>query len=255
MDKAPSDTTIKRRPKLFANVAQTLREQILSGDFKVGQRLPPETRIAEIFGVSRTVVREAVALLAADSFVTVRHGAGVFVLDQPALKIGAIAAEVGNRISRAVNVLEVRMGIEIESAGLAAQRGSPAQVARIQEAFFEFETLLERSEPTGKADFAFHREIAVATNNEFYVEILDALGDRTIPCDEDSPWYSDDLLSQDYMRRLQREHLDILRSISDSDAEGARVAMRAHLTSAKKRYMDRLAAQQADYRHAQHVAV
>ena len=43
-------------------------------------------------------------------------------------------------------------------------------------------------EPTGKADFAFHREIATATNNPFYVEMLDALGDRTIPCDVNSPW-------------------------------------------------------------------
>lgn len=241
------DLTIKRRPKLFANVAQTLREQILSGDFKVGERLPPEARMAEIFGVSRTVVREAVALLAADHFVSVRHGAGVFVLDQPTLKISAIAADMGNRISRAVNVLEVRMGIEIESAGLAAQRRSPAQEARIQEAFFEFENLTERDEATGKADFAFHREIAVATNNGFYVEILDALGDRTIPCDQDSPWYSDELLSREYMKSLQREHLRILRAISAGDAQSARDAMRAHLSAAKTRYMERLAAQQASY--------
>ncbi|NTJ41921.1 FadR family transcriptional regulator [Agrobacterium larrymoorei] len=248
---ASPDTAIQRRPKLFANVAQTLREQILSGDFKVGERLPPEARMAEIFGVSRTVVREAVALLASGNFVSVRHGAGVFVLDQPVLKISAMVSDVGNRISRAVNVLEVRMGIEIESAGLAAQRRSPAQEARIQEAFFEFETLLERHEATGKADFAFHREIAVATNNEFYVEILDALGDRTIPCDEESPWYSDELLPLDYMRRLQREHLVILRAISSSDADAARDAMRAHLTAAKKRYMERLSAQQASYHDAE----
>ena len=60
----------------------------------------------------------------------------------------------------------------------------------IQEAFFEFERLLKLGEPTGKADFAFHREIASATNNPFYVEMLDALGDRAIPCDVTSPWYS-----------------------------------------------------------------
>jgi GntR family transcriptional repressor for pyruvate dehydrogenase complex len=178
-----TDLKVERKPKLSENVAQSLRAQILAGDFAVGEKLPTETRMTEIFGVSRTVVREAIAALAADRLVEPRHGAGVFVLDNATLKIGAISADIGNKISQAINVLEVRMGIEIESAGLAAQRRNAAQEARVQEAFFEFERLLQAGEPTGKADFAFHREIASATNNPFYVEILDALGDRTIPCD------------------------------------------------------------------------
>ncbi|MGI2033260.1 FadR/GntR family transcriptional regulator [Rhizobium panacihumi] len=243
----PADMRVERRPKLFENVAQQLRAQILAGDYPVGEKLPTETRMTELFGVSRTVVREAVAALAADSMVEVRHGAGVFVIDNPTLKISAITADMGNRISRAVNVLEVRMGIEIESAGLAAQRRSPSQEARIQEAFFEFEALLKRGEPTGKADFAFHREIAAATNNEFYVEILDALGDRTIPCDRSSPWYSVEVLSSDYLSGLQREHLRILQAISAGDADAARDAMRAHLVAAKDRYRQRLSGQQANY--------
>ncbi len=99
------------------------------------------------------------------------------------------------------------MGIEIESAGLAALRRNSAQEAQIQEAFFEFDRLLKLGEPTGKADFAFHRAIASATNNPFYVEILDALGDRTIPCDRSSPWYTVEVLSIEYLTGLQREHL------------------------------------------------
>jgi GntR family transcriptional repressor for pyruvate dehydrogenase complex len=242
-----TDVRIERKPKLFESVAQTLRSQILAADFAVGEKLPTESRMTEIFGVSRTVVREALAVLAAEGLVEPRHGAGVFVLDNPTRKISAITADMGNRISQAVNVLEVRMGIEIESAGLAAQRRSPSQEARIQEAFFEFERLLKSGEPTGKADFAFHREIAAATNNPFYVEILDALGDRTIPCDRSSPWYSVEVLSYEYLNRLQREHLRILQSISAGDADAARDAMRAHLQAARDRYRQRLSGQQADY--------
>lgn len=238
---------IERKPKLAENVAQVLRGQIVAGDFTAGEKLPTETQMTEIFGVSRTVVREAVAALAADGLVEARHGAGVFVLDNPTRKIGAISADVGNKVSQAINVLEVRMGIEIESAGLAAQRRNPSQEARIQEAFFEFERLLQAGEPTGKADFAFHREIASATNNPFYVEVLDALGDRTIPCDRNSPWYSVQVLSHEYLTGLQREHMRILQAISAGDPQAARDAMRAHLTAAQERYRKRLSGQQADY--------
>ena len=242
-----SGVKVERKPKLAENVAQTLRTQILAGDFDAGEKLPTETRMTDIFGVSRTVIREAIAALAADGLVEPRHGAGVFVLDNPTRKISAMSAEVGSRISQAINVLEVRMGIEIESAGLAAQRRNPSQEARIHEAFFEFERLLQKGEPTGKADFAFHREIAGATNNPFYVEILDALGDRTIPCDRNSPWYSVEVLSHEYLTGLQREHLLILQAISAGDPAGARDAMRAHLTAAQQRYRKRLTGQQESY--------
>ncbi|RUV32640.1 FadR family transcriptional regulator, partial [Mesorhizobium sp. M1A.T.Ca.IN.004.03.1.1] len=87
----------------------------------------------------------------------------------------SISADVGNKVSHALNIIEVRMGLEIESAGLAALRRNAAQEAQIQEAFFEFDLLLERGEATGKSDFAFHREIAAATNNSYYDEVLDAL--------------------------------------------------------------------------------
>ena len=229
---------------------RSLRTQITAGEFSEGEKLPTETRMTEIFGVSRTVVREAVAALAADGLVEARHGAGVFVLNNTARKIGAMSADIGNRISQAINVLEVRMGIEIESAGLAAQRRNAAQEARIQEAFFEFERLLHEGEPTGKADFAFHREIASATNNPFYVEILDALGDRTIPCDRNSPWYSVEVLSTEYLTGLQREHLRILQAISAGNADAARDCMRAHLAAAQERYRKRMSGQQADYSNA-----
>ncbi len=165
----------------------------------------------------------------------------------PGLDVRRAQPEIGSKVSQALNVLEVRMGIEIESAGLAAMRRNAAQEARIQEAFFEFERLLNLGEPTGKADFAFHRAIASATNNPFYVEMLDALGDRTIPCDVTSPWYSSSVLSTQYLTGLQREHLVILKAISAGDAEAARDAMRAHLIASQERYRKRLTSQQAEY--------
>lgn len=240
------DLRIERKPKLAERVVATLRAQIVGGQIMPGQKLPTEGQMTETFGVSRTVIREAMASLAADGLVESRQGAGVFVLEHPALTFSSFSQEI-KKVSQAINVLEVRMGIEIESAGLAAMRRNAAQEALIQEAFFEFDRLLHLGEPTGKADFAFHREIASATNNPFYVEILDALGDRTIPCDRASPWYSVEVLSNEYLTGLQREHLSILQAISAGDPDAARAAMRAHLLAAQDRYRQRLTTQQSDY--------
>ena len=241
-------TKVERKPKLSAHVAASLRSQILAGDIGVGQKLPTESQLTEAFGVSRTVIREAVANLAADGLVESRQGAGIFVCERPAMAFASITQDIGMKISHALNVIEVRMGLEIESAGLAAQRRNAAQEAAIQEAFFEFDRLLAMGEATGRSDFMFHRAIAAATNNPFYVEVLDALGMRAIPCDITSPWGTDSLLSREYQVMLQREHLAILKAISAGDAEAARAAMRAHLTESQRRYRDRLAGQQADYR-------
>jgi DNA-binding FadR family transcriptional regulator len=237
---------VERKPKLSETVVAAIRKQLASGEIQPGQKLPTEEKMTETFGVSRTVIREALANLAADGLVEPRQGAGVFVLDHPTLTLGALSQEI-SKISQAINVLEVRMGIEIEASGLAAMRRNAAQAAQIQEAFFEFERVLKLGEPTGKADFAFHREIASATNNPLYVEMLDALGDRTIPCDRTSPWYSVEVLSVEYLTKLQREHLLVLKAISAGDAAAAREAMRAHLVAAQARYSQRLVGQQAEY--------
>jgi GntR family transcriptional repressor for pyruvate dehydrogenase complex len=235
------------RPKLSVRVVAALRTELLAGRFQAGQKLPTENQLTESYGVSRTVIREALAALAADGLVEARQGAGVFVVNHPASTFGALASEMGSRVSTALNVLEVRLAIEVESAALAAVRRNPSQEASIQEAFFEFERLLQAGEPTGPADFAFHRAIAAATGNPFYVEMLEALGKRAIPCDVTSPWSTELVQSYDYQAGLQREHLVILDAISTGDAEAARGAMRQHLGSSQERYRSRLVERQAHY--------
>ncbi len=145
-----------------------------------------------------------------------------------------------SRVSTAINVLEVRLAIEVESAAFAALRRNPSQEASIQEAFFEFERLLRLGQPAGGADFAFHRAIVVATNNPFYVEMLDALGERAIPCDVTTPFSTGLVHNRDFQAVLQREHLAILDAISAGDAERARAAMRRHLAASLQRYGARL---------------
>ena len=241
------DLRVERKPKLSETVVAAIRKQLSAGEILPGHKLPTEGQLTETFGVSRTVIREALAKLAADGLVEARQGAGVFVTEHISTMFGALAADMGAKDSVALNVLEVRLAVEIESAGLAAIRRNAAQEAAIQEAFFEFERLLLNSEPTGTADLAFHRAIASATNNPFYVEMLDVLGRRAIPCDVTSPWSTELVQSDSYQRGLQREHLVILNAITSGDAEAAREAMRAHLTASQQRYRERLHARQVFY--------
>jgi DNA-binding FadR family transcriptional regulator len=224
-------------------VAETLRQRLAAGQLHPGQRLPTEIRLTREFGVSRTVVREALAALAADGLVEARQGAGVFVTAHPSLTFSALASldlDMGTRVSTAINVLEVRLAIEVESSALAAIRHNPSQLARIEEAFFDFEQSLRLTRATGPADFAFHRAIAEATNNPFYVELLDALGKRAIPCDATSPWSTELAIDVDYQRGLQREHHAILDAIAGSDPDAARATMRSHLARSQARYRDRI---------------
>jgi len=229
-----------RKPKLADLVIGTVRQRIQTGEYRGGSKLPTESQMTTIFGVSRTVVREAIAALAADGLVQSRQGAGVFVVPQAKNPFDVIGAESSNKISVALNVLEVRMGIEIESAGLAALRRSASQDAAIEEAWNDFGRLLQQGNPTGKTDFAFHRAIAAATNNPFYIEVLDALGGRTIPCDVASPWGTESVLTFEYQAGLHQEHQRILLAISGQDAGGARDAMRDHLSRSQERYRVRL---------------
>jgi DNA-binding FadR family transcriptional regulator len=235
-----------RRPKLADLVIGTLRKRINAGEYRAGAKLPTESQMTTIFGVSRTVVREAIAALSADGLVQSRQGAGVFVVANAASPFTAIGADPSNKISVAINVLEVRMGIEIEAAGLAALRRSASQEAAIQEAWNEFERLLKLGTPTGKTDFSFHRAIAAATNNPFYIEVLDGLGSRTIPCDVASPWGTESVLTYEYQAGLQQEHLAILKAVSVQDAEAAREAMRQHLSFSQQRYRNRLREQSSE---------
>jgi GntR family transcriptional repressor for pyruvate dehydrogenase complex len=229
-----------RRPKLSDMVVDDLRAKLTDGKIPAGRKLPTETQLVERFGVSRTVVREAIARLAGDGLVESRHGAGVFALSNTHSDLVAIGAEANGKISIALNVLELRMAIEIESAALAAQRRNHAQDAGIEEAYMEVDRLIRLGEPIGRADFDFHQAIAIATNNPFYNEVLSSLGSRTIPCDPTSPWSTETTLSTDYQRRLQVEHMAIMTAISAGDPDAARQAMRAHLSASQARYRAQL---------------
>ena len=220
---------------LVSVVSADLRRLIVEGEIQPGDKLPSEATLTKSYKVSRTVIREAIAALRADGLVEARQGAGVFVLNNQQGTIFPFQVFDEERISSMIEMLELRTAIEIEAAGLAAARRSPAQEEAIFERHEDLGRLIDNGKPTAEADFAFHLAIADATNNPRFREFLDMMGQRVIPRallqngDRERS-------SSDYLGQIQTEHKAIAMAISGRDEQAAREAVRTHLKGSQQRY-------------------
>ncbi|HEY8594220.1 MAG TPA: FadR/GntR family transcriptional regulator [Devosiaceae bacterium] len=220
---------------LVASLEAELRAAILNERFPVGSRLPSELRLADSHGVSRTVVREAIAALKADGLVQPRQGSGVYVM-RAEPETGLPFRDIDqSRISSVIEMLELRTAIEVEAADLAARRRSPAQEERILEASRNVSVLASKGAPTSEADLTFHLSIAAATNNPMFVQFLNFLGQNAIPRRALRPEFNE-ALGGSYIAMIDREHEAIIRAIQASDGPAARQAMRKHLEGSQERY-------------------
>lgn len=222
----------RRREKLAVAVAEALRNRIANGVLPVGTKLPTEQRLIDEFNVSRTVVREAIAELRARGLVEPRQGVGVFVTPAAEPASGLLSGDF-TRLSEVLELLEFRMGVEIEAAGLAALRRSSRQEAEILQAHERMSAVVDSGGSAVDADFDLHLAIAAATNNRFYSDVLRYLGQRTIPR---SRLGESAEATTGYLRKVIAEHERIIEAIERQDPEGARLAMRHHLTESRRRY-------------------
>ncbi len=228
-------TTLSRgRQRLAQQVIDQLRSQIETGKLRTGDQLPTEPQLEATFGVSRTVVREAIADLRAAGLVKPIQGKGVFVADlaeRPGLSLTPVEIK---SIPETLELLEFRMAAEGEAAAIAAYRRTAEQEAAIAAANRKMATLIELGQPTVEADYEFHMAIAAATNNRFYVDVLRHFGARTIPRRQfpNLPEANDPV----YLAKVHAEHGEILAAIAEQDPERARQAMRAHMLASQRRY-------------------
>jgi DNA-binding FadR family transcriptional regulator len=185
-------------------------------------------------GVSRTVIREAISRLQAGKIIETRHGIGSFVLEPPreGLGIGIVAATT---LLDVLSVLELRISLETECAGLAAQRATPGDIAAIRAALDAIEATRRNRYDSVDADLQFHVSIARATGNRYFVDILTQMGSALIPrkrLDSAGIAHSD---PDAYLSLVNLEHESILAAITRHDADGARAAMRMHLSNSRER--------------------
>ena len=231
----PEERRTRRRGRSLAHeLVEGLGGDIRAGKLKPGDKLPTESEIMQAWGVSRTVVREALSRLQAERLVETRHGIGTFVLDAPS---GGFSMEPGE-LEAAIDVmavLELRISLETETAGLAAQRRTGDQLAAIRAALDELEANVSGQGDTVTPDMRFHMLIAAATGNPYFAEIMSHLGRTLIPRARiNSPKVASEDLPA-YLRRVNREHEEIYEAIARRDAEAARAAMRLHLTHSRER--------------------
>ena len=238
-DQNASRRRVRMRPKtsLSVGVAASLRELLSTGQLSPGDRLPTENQLARAHGVSRAVVREAIAALRSDGLVTARQGSGAFVAEPPEKpeRLSLLNFEP-DRISSVIEVLEIRAALECEAAAIAAERSTPAELAKIKEAQDAFVDAVAAGEQAESQDFALHLAIAESTHNRHFVEFFRFLGGRTIPRAQASgqPDASDWMSA--YLERIRDEHAEIVEAIAARDPLRARFAMQAHLKGSQERY-------------------
>src|SRR6201995_2906101 len=135
---------------LSSEVIDRLAEQIISGKLPVGAKLPSEQEMMKGMGVSRTVVREAVAALRARGLVVTRQGAGAFVDRAAGQQPYAIDPEGLGSLDSVLDILELRMAVESEAAAIASERATVAQITAIGEGLRIFNHAIISGEPAIK---------------------------------------------------------------------------------------------------------
>ena len=214
---------VAREPRLSDKVAEMMLETILSRRLKVGDRLPSERELGEQFGVSRTVVREAVRALVAKGVIEVRSGSGLRVaaVDSAAVRESMSLFLRGGELDFE-NVHEVRVLLEVHLAGLAAERATTEDVERLRAAHEQMRRDAADVESASRDDLEFHRVIARATHNDLYLLLMDSIGSALIDIRRANLASGSTPVTLD-------QHEAILEAIAAHDPAAAREAMRAHL--------------------------
>ena len=232
----PPEPSLRRRPRTLAlDIVDALGDRVRDGRLAAGAKLPTEAAVMGEFGVSRTVVREAISKLQAAGLVRTRHGIGSFVVGLGAAGAFRIAPERFSTLHDVVAVLELRIGIETEAAGLAAARRSAQNLAEMRGSLDAFTDALAAGRDAVGPDFQFHLEIARATQNTHFAELMATLGTQIIPRARLEPGKAPDADRLEYLRRVNGEHESIFDAISNRDADAARAAMRTHLANSRER--------------------
>lgn len=222
-----------RRRSLAETVVSTLTARIRDGLVRPGDRLPTEPEMTAAFGVSRTVIREAISRLQAAGLVETRHGIGTFVIEPPPrspLDIGAAPT-----IRDVMAMLELRIGLETEAAALAAARRTEDDLAVMRDALDAFAADIAAGRNGVDADFRFHMQIAQATRNHCFADVFHDLGTTLLPRTRLDMAGLAPEPGADRRHRTNREHQAILDAIARGDADGSRAAMRMHLSNSRER--------------------
>ena len=213
---------------LSEKIIAQISDALVAGELKPGDRLPPERELAEQFGVSRTVIRDAVKTLAGRGILHVKHGAGIFVTtsEENAIeRLGALSDILPLQGVRLRDLFEIRKVLEAEGAEWAARRRNDYHLKRLRGILEDAHRNSENLEVLSERDAQFHVAIAEASQNLVLVRVMLTLLDLLAQSRRES-------LSIPGRAKLSlKDHERILEEIEAQRHEGARETMLEHLTS------------------------
>ena len=224
MTKTVDSLPIGRPRRSYSKLSERLRQFMEDGNFRDGDKLPPERALAESFGVSRSSVREAIRALAEKGLLESRHGDGTYVRvpDMEPLKT-AILEAVDSEGLLFDEVMEYRKLVEPSIAELAALRRTPEQLGKLKIIACDQQRRLMVGESDGDLDAQFHLALAECTGNRMFIDAISRLNDlyaggRT-PDLRDAQWREFSLSS----------HLRIIDALERQSPEDARKELDGHL--------------------------
>ena len=218
------------RATLSDQVARQLLDFVVAHDLKPGARLPSEQTLAQEFQVSRPVIREALRSLAGKSVIDIVNGKGAIIKPLNAQPLGlffqrALQIEQGSILE----ILEVRQGLEMQSARLAAERRTDEELARMTDIVEAMREHLHNADRYVNLDVEFHVQMAQATHNAILHHIITSI--RTALADA----IREGLRRQSSIearQQVQQTHEAILDAIAQGDGPAAERAMLAHFEKA-----------------------
>jgi len=224
--------------RLAAAVYEQIDRLIRRGEFPRGVKLPAESELARRFGVSRPVVREALAQLRDEGVVRSQQGSGTFVIR--GMLPSAAALPAIRTIADLLRYYEFRIDVEASTAGIAAERRTADDLAEFAKALGSAEAMLKQKQYQLLADanFAFHRAVAQATRNPFYVRTLEMMP-NFIGRNQFDLVVANERTSEEHLWRIHREHTAIASAIEAADAARARAEMQRHILSARDVVLNR----------------
>jgi GntR family transcriptional regulator, transcriptional repressor for pyruvate dehydrogenase complex len=232
---AQAPTSLPAIQNRTGQLIDVLRNEIRVNKLRPGERLATEQQLVSRFQVSRTVVREAIASLRAEGFLVTRQGAGAFVADGAATRPFQIVLEDQRSLTELLNVMQLRLAVELEAAGIAAEKRNKAAINELGRCLDMIDDAIRAGGTAVDEDFAFHFAIAAATGNPHFERFMRFLGSVIIPRQTLRVGMDDPEERRAYLTKIQVEHRIIYGAIRDANVEYARRAMRLHLEQARDR--------------------
>lgn len=231
----PIDLDVDRVRPAYRQIADQLRTKILNGELRPGDRLPVETELAELFGVSRSTVREALRHLASQNLISTQRGSGggSRVVPPSAEHVEEyLSSSIGLMTTsgdiRRPDLLEARVLLEAPAAGLAAERRSPQQLEDIASALFDPES--DPSETVMRRSRRFHLEILAASGNPMLQLMARSVYAVLVHT------YIEKASTPSFWAKVDAEHREIHRAIASGDRDSAEGSMRRHLGDLRDLY-------------------